>query len=604
MRRRHLARALVGALAVVACLGAAANPAQANRALLSEAILETKPPLGPPQGQIESACGLAFSATGQLYVSDYYHRVVDSFNRVGSFKYSSQTALPGGPIVGLGSNSLDGVCGLAADSSGRLYANEWHEGVRRLLPSALVIDDGHESTGVAVDPVSGDVYVDDRTYVAVYEASGAPVEVAGQPLRVGVGSLEDAYGLAVAGGRVYVPDAGSDTIKVFEPAGNPAVPVLTISHDFVSLVDAAIAVDPSNGHLVVADDAQPGFEHPQAALHEFDSSGTYLGQLDCGPVDAGPSGLAFDSSGNLYVTNGNSEGANVFEYGAYTSAAVPTPGCAAVTIAGGRDSGASAGASRTAVAAGGAAGPDAGAVPEPVAGASEVVQHGHVRVSFDAALAPRRLPRRGSAGVQLSLAAKFAAVGGGEVPQLRHISIAFNRSGHLDPAALPACELSDIQPATTAAARAACGSSLVGQGSFSADVRLPQQSPFPAQGKVLAFNGRYLGRPAILAHVYGTSPIPTSYTLPFEISSSKGTYGTMLIASLPEVTGNAAAITGLTLTLGRSSSSGGRRRSYVSAGCPAPAGFSGAVFPLARASFGFPGRTLHSTLTRSCRAAG
>jgi hypothetical protein len=78
----------------------------------------------------------------------------------------------------------------------------------------------------------------------------------------------------------------------------------------------------------------------------------------------------------------------------------------------------------------------------------------------------------------------------------------------------------------------------------------------------------------------------------------------VLRASLPEVTGDAAAITGLTLTLGRSFGPDGHRRSYVSAGCPAPPGFPGAVFPLARARFGFGNRTLTSTLTRSCRVRG
>jgi DNA-binding beta-propeller fold protein YncE len=585
---------------MAACLALAPASAQANRPLLSEAMLETKAPLGPPQGQIEGACGLAVTPANQIYVSDYYHRAVDRFSLAGA--YISQIALPGGPIGGLGINSLDSVCGLAADSSGRLYANEWHQGVRRLLPSTVVFDEGHESTGVAVDPASGDVYVDDRTAVAVYEPSGAPVEVGGQPLRIGVGSIEDGYGLAVAGGRVYVPDAGTGTVKVFEPAVDPAAPVATISHAFVSLVDAAVAVDPTNGHVVVVDDTQPDFEHPGASLLEFDSTGAFLGQLACNPVDGQPSGLAFDSGGNLYVTNGNGEGSNVFRYGPYTAGAVPKPTCAAVAGAGGHGSSLAKGTSGVPAAAAVASkSPDS---PEPAATASEVVQQGHARVSFDAALAPKRLPRHGSAPVRLSFSTEIAAVDGGKVPQLRRVTIGFNRAGHIDPSSLPACALDDIQPATTAAARAACGRSLVGQGTFSADVRLPQQSPFPSQGKVLAFNGRYQGHPAILAHVYGTSPVPTSYTLPFEIGAAKGSFGTVLQASLPEVTGDAAAITGLTLTLGRSVGSGGHHRSYVSAGCPAPAGFPGAVFPLARASFGFSGRTLRSILTRSCRARG
>ena len=45
----------------------------------------------------------------------------------------------------------------------------------------------------------------------------------------------------------------------------------------------------------------------------------------------------------------------------------------------------------------------------------------------------------------------------------------------------------------------------------------------------------------------------------------------------------------------------GKPRSYLSAGCPAPVGFPGAVFPLARASFGFAdGRVLSATMQRSC----
>ncbi|HET7506964.1 MAG TPA: hypothetical protein VFJ53_01270, partial [Solirubrobacterales bacterium] len=515
--------------------------------------------------------------------------------------YISQIAQPGGPILGLGVNSLDGVCGLAADSSGALYANEWHQGVSRLLPSALPFDEGRESTGVAVDAASGDVYVDDRTFVAVYEPSGAPVEVGGQPLRIGVGSLEDGYGVAAFGGRVYVPDAGSDTVKVFEPGGDPAVPVATISHGFVSLRDASVAIDPTNGHLVVADNTQPGFEHPEAALYEFDSAGGYLDRLACGPVDAEPSGLAFDPSGSLYVTNGNSENANLFKYGAYTEEAVPKPTCAAVAAAGGK--------ARTASAVGdlssGIAESPARVITAPAAAASSVVQQHGVRVAFGGGISPTRLPRRGAAGVHLDLTAAFTAADGEEVPQLRRVTIEFNRAGRLHPEALPSCPLTAIQPSTTAAARAACGSSIVGEGSFAADVRLPSQSPFPAEGKVVAFNGRFHGGPAIFAHVYGTKPVPTSYTLPFTIGRGRGTFGTVLRAALPEVTGNAAAVTDLTLNLGRNFTSHGHRRSYITAACPAPKGFSIAAFPVARGRFAFAGRgQIGTTLNGSCKPRG
>jgi hypothetical protein len=236
---------------------------------------------------------------------------------------------------------------------------------------------------------------------------------------------------------------------------------------------------------------------------------------------------------------------------------------------------------------------------------AEVTQKGHLRVTFEGQLTPHTLPRQGAAPVKVSVGAKIAATNGKTPPQLRRISIAINRNGRFEPKGLPVCALRAIQPSTTADALAACGSSLVGEGHFAANVMFSAQAPFPSQGKVYAFNSTLHGHPAILAHVYGTEPVPTSFTLPFELKPAKGTFGTVLTASLPEVTGNSSYVTELQLSLGRSFSSHGKRRSYLSAGCPAPKGFPGAVFPFARASFGFAkGTSVTSTLTRSCGARG
>lgn len=232
---------------------------------------------------------------------------------------------------------------------------------------------------------------------------------------------------------------------------------------------------------------------------------------------------------------------------------------------------------------------------------AEIKQQGDLRISFDGELTPHALPRTGSAPVKVAVGAKIAATNGATPPQLRRISIAINRNGHFTPAGLPICSLKEIQPSTTADALKACRRSLVGEGSFSAKVLLPQQAPFPSQGKVFAFNGTFNGAPAVLAHVYGTNPVPTSYTIPFAISPTKGTYGTVLSASLPQVTSDWGYVTGLQMTLGRTFTYRGHKRSYLSAACPAPKGISLASFPFARARFDFGKRTVTSTLTRSCK---
>lgn len=236
---------------------------------------------------------------------------------------------------------------------------------------------------------------------------------------------------------------------------------------------------------------------------------------------------------------------------------------------------------------------------------AETVQKGSLRVAFSGAFAPTSLPRQGTAPISVAIGGRIATSNGKAPPQLRRIELEINRRGRLSTAGLPICRLGEIQPSTSDGALEVCRRSLVGEGVFTANVELPEQAPFPSRGKVLAFAGREGGRPVILAHVYGTDPVPTSYTLPFRIGSGHGQFGTVLTASLPQVTSDWGFVTGIQLRLNRQFSYRGQRRSFLAAGCPAPAGFGGAAFPLVRASFAFTGGpTLSSVLERSCSVRG
>jgi hypothetical protein len=234
---------------------------------------------------------------------------------------------------------------------------------------------------------------------------------------------------------------------------------------------------------------------------------------------------------------------------------------------------------------------------------AETIQKGSLRVAFDGSISPKKLPRHGTAPVAVEVGTQISVPEGKQLPQLTEIEIAINRHGVLDSTGLPVCEMDDIQPATTAKALAACRGALVGDGSFSAEVALSRQAAFPSEGKLYAFNGVYEGKPAILAHVYGDEPVPTSFTLPFVISKRGGTYGTVLTARIPAAENN--AVTGIELRLKRTYSYRGKRRSYASAGCPAAKGFPGATFSFAKVSFSFKGQSLDPPpLRRSCRARG
>ncbi|HEX3361274.1 MAG TPA: hypothetical protein VHS74_09815 [Solirubrobacterales bacterium] len=237
---------------------------------------------------------------------------------------------------------------------------------------------------------------------------------------------------------------------------------------------------------------------------------------------------------------------------------------------------------------------------------AEVFQHGKLRIAVTGGLSPKRLPRSGSAPIAVSVGGRITTTDKSPAPNLKTLKIEFNRAGVIDYTGLPLCPYDAIQPASSSRALSACRSALVGGGSFSAEIALPGQQPYPVTGQLLAFNGRSEGKPVLFAQIYAPHPFATSFVIVFAITKeAKGTFGTVLSAALPKTLGSWGKLTGIELRLSRDYAYRGKKHSYLSAGCPAPDGFPGALFPFARTTFGFEkGLTLTSILTRNCRVAG
>jgi hypothetical protein len=236
---------------------------------------------------------------------------------------------------------------------------------------------------------------------------------------------------------------------------------------------------------------------------------------------------------------------------------------------------------------------------------AELVEHGGLFVNFKGGLEPTELPRTSRAPIGVSVVGVVKTLSGERPPALRRIVIALNRGGVLDAQGLPRCRRDQIKAASASDALAACRDALVGTGSYLARTAFPEQGAFPSNGKILAFNAVVDGHQAILAHVYGTDPVPITRIIVFDITRTGGTYGTVLSGELPVSVNRYGYVKRIGLSLFRRYSYRGHPRSYLSAACPAPAGFPAAVFPFARASMSFAdGRTLSSTLTRSCRVRG
>lgn len=233
----------------------------------------------------------------------------------------------------------------------------------------------------------------------------------------------------------------------------------------------------------------------------------------------------------------------------------------------------------------------------------ESVQEGNLVVRFEGGISPHALPRSEPAPVTVTIDTTISTSDGADPPpQLRKITIGINREGKIFDRGLPTCRVRRIQPTTIRAARRICGGAIVGTGHVGVRVHLPNQPPFTFTGPMLVFNAeRSGGKRRLLAQVYGSRP-PSAFVLTFKILNQKGTFGNLIRTSLPKPAQKWAYVTHFDMKLRRTYVYKGKRRSFISAACPAPAGFPGAVYSFARGKFVFDGgRAVSTTLVRDCK---
>jgi hypothetical protein len=233
----------------------------------------------------------------------------------------------------------------------------------------------------------------------------------------------------------------------------------------------------------------------------------------------------------------------------------------------------------------------------------ELIQQGNLRVHFDGQLRPRALPREHRAPVNVTLEGAVSTADGTRPPQLREMTIAVNRAGVVSSTGLPTCSAPQLQQTSSEAALRACRPALVGRGRFAANVDFPGAPLIPARGEILAFNARIHGRPGMLLHLYGSTPVRAAFVLPFEISHRRqGRYGAVFSTRIPELASDLGYVTEIGMRIGRTYNYKGQRHSFISASCAAPVGFPGAIFPLAKATFSFAnGQRLTTGLSRDCK---
>jgi DNA-binding beta-propeller fold protein YncE len=276
---------------------------------------------GSGPGQFNSPSAMAVDpADGSVYVADSGNNRVEKFNSAGVFQ--SQLGCASGTCPnGTGPGQFHFPLGVAVDpSDGSVYVTDALGGrVEKFSRSGTFLSqfgsagsgNGQFSqpTGLAVDPTDGSVYVADtgNSRVEKFDAAGNYVLQFGSNGSAN-GQFSAPRGIAVdpADRRVYVVDNNENRVDRFSPSGAylsqlgcAAGACGQLSGPGQFNLPSGVAVDPSDGAVLVADDTNRRVEL-------FNASGTYQAQYGGSGSGPGqfsqPESVAFDPrDGSFYA---------------------------------------------------------------------------------------------------------------------------------------------------------------------------------------------------------------------------------------------------------------------------------------------------------------
>jgi hypothetical protein len=221
-------------------------------------------------------------------------------------------------------------------------------------------------------------------------------------------------------------------------------------------------------------------------------------------------------------------------------------------------------------------------------------------VSATVGIAPRVLPARGEAPVQVDSVTRLKSTDGSAPPALKQLVFQFDKHGSIDTGGLPVCTAAKLAGTTPAQARQRCAGAVVGAGVGRAEVTMPGAQPVEISSPLTFFNAPPVGgRPALIVHAYETVPKAQTILVPTTIERiANGRYGYQVKIQLPEIAGGFGAATLAKATIGKTWKRGGRTVGYASASCNGGRLQVHGVITLADGSF-FPG-----TLTSPCHVGG
>lgn len=229
-----------------------------------------------------------------------------------------------------------------------------------------------------------------------------------------------------------------------------------------------------------------------------------------------------------------------------------------------------------------------------------IVKAGNLEISLNGGFSPTALPKNKKVPITLNIEGKLATIDGKHPPALKEVIVETDKNGEVNAKGLPACTSGKLQAQETSKAEAICKSSIIGEGVTDAEVEFPEQAPFVAHSKLLAFNGGVQGgTTTIFIHAYFKAPVSGAIVTTVKISKvHNGRYGLKSIATIPKIAGGYGSVQSFKLTFHRSFTYKGKKQGYLLLQCP-----DGHINAKATSVFS-DGTKLTGSFVRSCTPKG
>jgi len=197
-----------------------------------------------------------------------------------------------------------------------------------------------------------------------------------------------------------------------------------------------------------------------------------------------------------------------------------------------------------------------------------IVKAGNLVLTLNGGFSPAALPKNKPAPISLNISGKIATADGTHPPALKEVIVETDKNGSIDTKGLPVCTSGKLQAQDTKHAEAICPTAIIGSGKTNVEVEFPEQAPFIAKSKLLAFNGGTSGgKTTIFIHAYLSSPVSAAVVTTVKISKvHNGRYGTKSVASIPKIAGGYGSVKEFELLFTKSVAF--KKQPFLFAKCP------------------------------------